>query len=250
MTTAHAAPTNDRRPRTDSAPAERARTAAAKAPSLAEVVASFRGAPHAKLDVGHSRLAYWKFGAGPDVVLVHGWPFHSATFRGLIPELAGSFTCHLIDLPGAGQTESDDDAPISLTGHAETVRRAADVLGLGRYALLAFDSGGAVARHVAAADPRVAGLALGNTEIPGATSPALVLFFAMLRLGGLPLLRLALGNRVLRRSPVSLGGCFSDLRCLEGEFHEFFVEPILRSEAVGRGQMKLGGRSTSRTSPG
>src|SRR5262245_53887289 len=83
--------------------------ARAAAPAIPErdVIAAFRGPPRAFLDVGHSRLAYRRFGQGPDVVLVHGWPLHSATFRRLVPLLADAFTCHLFDLPGAGQTESN-----------------------------------------------------------------------------------------------------------------------------------------------
>src|SRR6185295_1757181 len=99
--------------------------------------AAFRRKPDSWIDVGHSRLAYRRFGRGPDLVFVHGWPIHAATFRGLVPRLADAFTCHLFDLPGAGQTETTADSPIHLGAHADTVRRAIDVLGLDRYALLA-----------------------------------------------------------------------------------------------------------------
>jgi hypothetical protein len=45
----------------------------------ATVSAKLRGAPDRMLDVGHAKLAYYRFGQGPDVVCVHGWPLHAAT---------------------------------------------------------------------------------------------------------------------------------------------------------------------------
>src|SRR6266446_9420553 len=104
--------------------------------------------PHAYLDAGAERLAYWRFGRGPDVVLVHCGPLPSATFRRIVPALAPKLTLHLFDLPGAGQTEARGS--IDLATHAVTVRRAIDALGITRYALVAHDSGGTVARLVAA----------------------------------------------------------------------------------------------------
>src|SRR5262245_65264345 len=84
--------------------------------------------PHEYVAVSHGRLAYWRFGRGPDVVFVHGWPLHSATFRGIVPALARSFTLHLLDLPGTGHSEWD--GPIDLASHAVTLRSAIDALGL------------------------------------------------------------------------------------------------------------------------
>ena len=208
--------------------------------SEADVLAAFRGQPHDWLDVGHSRLAYWRFGQGPDLVFVHGWPLHSATFRKLVPWLSSSFTCHLFDLPGTGQTVSNEGAPVDIHSHATTVRSAIDLLRLERYALLAHDSGGLIARMVAADDERVTALVLGNTEIPDHT-PLLVVLFALLakRRGGSDLLGRMLGVRSLRRSFLAFGGCFDDLDQIEGAFHEFFVEPLISSPERARGQMGL-----------
>lgn len=210
------------------------------APNRAQVLASFRAKAPAFVDVGHSKLAYRKFGHGPDVVFVHGWPLHSATFRDLVPLLADRYTCHLLDLPGTGQSVWDRATPIDLVAHASTIRRATERLGLGRHVLVAHDSGGLIARTVAADDPRVAGLVLGNTEIPGHTPWLVTLFVLATRLpGGKDLLRNLLRSRTLRRSPLGFGGCFSDLRRIEGEFHELFVAPILESDAASAGQMRL-----------
>src|SRR6516164_3031432 len=124
-------------------------------PSAREVLASFRGQPHGFIPAGAHKLAYRKFGRGPDLVFVHGWPLHAATFRAVAPLLGTRFTCHLFDLPGSGQTQSPAGAPVDLASHAIALRAAIDALGLRIYGLVAHDSGGFTARQLAAADPRV-----------------------------------------------------------------------------------------------
>lgn len=195
-----------------------------------QVVASFRGEPHRMLDVVPHRIAYRRFGDGPDVVFVHGWPLTSATFRGLVALLADRFTCHLIDLPGSGQTESPDDAALDFVSQARIVRGVVDRLGLRSYALLAHDSGGLIARLAAADDPRVAALVLGSTEIPGHT-PALIegLLAAAHAPGGAEALREQMQSREVRRSEAAYGGCFADPDFIDGEFHDLQVAPILSS---------------------
>jgi haloalkane dehalogenase len=201
---------------------------------------AFRGAPHRFLDVGHSRLAYWKFGRGPDLVFVHGWPLHAATFRRVLPYFADGFTCHLLDLPGAGQTHSAAGAPIDVVAHAATVRAAVDRLGLRSYALVAQDSGGLIARMVAAGDPRVRGLALGNTEVPSYMPPLITMYALLVKLpGGSRLMRLFLRSRWLRESALAFRGCFRDVASLGGAFHDFFVAPILAGGPRSEAQLQL-----------
>ncbi len=202
----------------------------------AEVTAAFAAGPHGRIDVGHSRLAHWRFGAGPDVVLVHGWPLHGATFRRVIAALAGDFTLHAVDLPGTGMTEWDDRSPTDLPSHVATVRRAVDTLGLSRYALLAHDSGGTIARMVAAGDGRVRGLVLGNTEIPGHDSALLRALVLSARAPGARLTLFGpLRSRRYRRA--LFGACFTDPAYVEGEFRDLFVRPLFRSARVAEGQL-------------
>lgn len=203
-----------------------------------EITAAFMHGPHDRIDVGHSRLAYWRFGSGPDVVLVHGWPLHAATFRGVIARLAGDFTLHAFDLPGAGMTDWDADAPTDVDSHAATVRRAVDALGLSRYAFIAHDSGATIARLVAADDPRVLGIAMGNTEIPGHDSHLLHL---LVRIGRSPAGRLMIFGlmrwRLCRR--IVFGACFTEAAYIEGEFADLFIRPLFTSKRVGEGQLGL-----------
>ena len=70
--------------------------------------------PHSYVDAGTERLAYWRFGRGPDVVLIHGWPLHSATFRRIVPAFAPQLTVHLFDLPGTGFRLSEQGNTVSI----------------------------------------------------------------------------------------------------------------------------------------
>jgi len=199
-----------------------------------DVMATFAAPQFVELPQG--RLAYYRFGQGPDVVLLHGWPVHAATFRHVIPALAARYTLHLFDLPGTGHSTAWS-GPIDLWEHPATVRAAIDRLGLGRFALLAHDSGGAVARMVAADDPRVAALVLAGTEIPH-HAPALVVAYSMLaRIPGLArLVLLGMRSGALRRSALGFGGVFTDPAYADGEFRELFIAPLI---ADPRGQLAL-----------
>jgi len=197
--------------------------------------------PATFLDVGHSELAYRKLGQGPDLVLVHGWPVSSSTWRGMLPALAERFTCHLVDLPGAGFTRWHDRAAIELGAHVETMQRAIERMGLARYALLAHDSGAAVARHLAARDAeRVTGLVMGNTEIPGHHPWQLALYLAAARLpGGSAAFTALLRSRRFRHSGLGFGTCFEDPAFADGAFHELCVRPILEDARHREGTLAL-----------
>jgi pimeloyl-ACP methyl ester carboxylesterase len=196
--------------------------------------------PHDFLDLQHSRLAYWRTGSGPDLFFVHGWPLRAATFRHIAAALADSYTCHLVDLPGTGATVIGPDTPIGLGAHAETVRAAVDKLGLRSYAMVAHDSGGFIARAVAAADKRVSALVLGNTEIPRHTPTLLAIYVMLGRLGlGAAITRRMLASPRLRRSSLVFGDCFRDPAFVDGEFCELFVDPLVQSRAALDGQLRL-----------
>ncbi len=190
------------------------------------------------IDVREGELAYYRVGSGPDLVLVHGWPLHAATFRHLVPLLAGSFTLHMLDLPGTG--ESAWTAPLSLRRSAEALGEALRTLDLPSFALFGHDSGGAMARRVAAEDPRVRALILEDTEIPHDRTPLLAALIAACKLPLADrLYPLALQRRAFRRSMLGFGSCFTDPAYVDSDFGELFVKP-LAERAVARAQMDLG----------
>lgn len=186
----------------------------------------FRSPPERFLPVDGTELAYRRVGSGPDVLFVHGWPVSSATFRRLLPHLADQVTCHLIDLPGAGSSRFDANSRLSIEGHIAAVRRAIDLLELDQVAVVGHDSGGLIARHAVAGDPRVQALGLIDTEQLRLT--ARFRSFLLLRRvpGGGSALGWVAGRPRLRRNRLVLGAAFADRTLLDGEFDEFFLAPL------------------------
>jgi len=196
----------------------------------------FESGPHDWVDVEHGRLAHWVFGEGPDLVFVHGWPLHGATWRRILPRLATDFRCHVIDMPAVGLSEWD--GPMGILEHSETTLQAIEALGLDELGFVAHDSGGSIVRFVAAElGSRVFAIVLGNTEIPGLGLPGLGFAQVMVDLPGSRLaMRASLGVRRIRRK--AFESCFADPAYVDGEFGRLFVEP-LRQPSVLDGHLRF-----------
>jgi pimeloyl-[acyl-carrier protein] methyl ester esterase len=67
-------------------------------------------------------LAVESVGAGPPLVLLHGWAMHSGIWGAVIPRLARRFRVHAVDLPGHGK--SPLAAPFTLDGTVSAVASA------------------------------------------------------------------------------------------------------------------------------
>lgn len=195
--------------------------------SASEAAERFRTPPDRFLDVGAGEVAHRSFGTGPDVLFVHGWPVSGATFRKLLPHLTDKFTCHVIDLPGAGSSRFADTTPVTVDQQIITVRRVIDKLGLDNVALVGHDSGGLIARHAMAGDRRMRALGLIDTEQPAGLSWRFKLFLAARHIPGAGAgFSWIVDRRRLRRNRFVLGGAFADSSLLDGEFDEFFLQPL------------------------
>lgn len=200
----------------------------------------FRRRPQRFLDVGTREVAYRVVGQGPDVLFVHGWPVSAATFRTLLPYLADHVTCHLIDLPGAGSSRYSSETPLTISNHIHAVRRSIDLLGLEDVAVVGHDSGGMIARHAVTGDPRLRALGLIDTELSTGNSWRFRSFLAMRRVPGFGgALGWLAGRPRLRRSRLVLGDAFADASLLDGEFDEFFLQPLHESREHLDAAMRL-----------
>ena len=188
----------------------------------------FLAAPVQYADLGTTRMAYRVFGSGPALVFVHGWPLSGVTFRSLIDGLRHEFTCYVPDLPGAGQTGWDDTVRDLFTDGAARIGALIDTLGLQRFGLIGFDSGGAIARLVAAERPgRVFAMVLTNTETPGHMLPLMTMLQRAARLpGATAIFRGLLRSRAFLRSRFGFAGTLKDLDHLEGDFKEASLQPL------------------------
>lgn len=88
-------------------------------------------------------VAAGRAGAGPDLVLAHGWPWSSFSWHRVIPELAKSFTVHWYDMPGYGQSAKSEDQRTSLDVQGVVFAEMLAHWDLSRPSVVAHDFGGA-----------------------------------------------------------------------------------------------------------
>lgn len=100
-----------------------------------------------KLDETHRTtaglVAAGRAGAGPDLVLAHGWPWSSFSWHRVIPELAKSFTVHWYDMPGYGQSAKSRDQRTSLDVQGGVFAEMLAHWDLSKPSVVAHDFGGA-----------------------------------------------------------------------------------------------------------
>jgi pimeloyl-ACP methyl ester carboxylesterase len=96
---------------------------------------------------GEGDVAWDRLGDGPPVVLVHGTPWSSWTWRRAAAHLAQRFSVYVFDLLGFGASEQRAGQDVSLAAHGRRLAALLDVWQLERPALVAHDIGGAAALH-------------------------------------------------------------------------------------------------------
>lgn len=82
-------------------------------------------------------------GHGPALVLAHGWPWSSFSWRRVLPELTRRFTAYWYDMPGYGQSDKSASQATSLDIQGAVFGEMLDHWGLKRPLVLAHDFGGA-----------------------------------------------------------------------------------------------------------
>jgi pimeloyl-ACP methyl ester carboxylesterase len=121
-------------------------------------------------------VSYLDVGQGRPAVLIHGIVTNSLLWRHVIAAVASERRrCIAVDLPGHGHTPpAAARADVSLTGLAKRVIELCDHLHLGRFDLVANNTGGAVGQIVAAhLSERLSTLTLTNCDTEGNTPPKL-----------------------------------------------------------------------------
>jgi haloalkane dehalogenase len=189
---------------------------------------NFRAAPVNELELAGIPLRYRTFGEGPAVLFLHGWPLSGVTYRHLIDALRPQYRCYVPDLPGAGATPWSSRITETMHGYTNLMRGFVDQLQLDRLAIIGHDSGGGVARLLAAElGSRVTSLVLQNTELPGHIPPMVRLLKLAAASGaaGATLGRMV-KYKQFRRSRLGFGNCFGDRNLIDGEFLEACIQPL------------------------
>lgn len=88
-------------------------------------------------------VAAGRTGAGPALVLAHGWPWSSFSWHRMIPLLARRFRVHWYDMPGYGRSGMDAGQRTSLDVQGRVFAEMLAHWGIERPRVIAHDMGGA-----------------------------------------------------------------------------------------------------------
>src|SRR5205809_7955635 len=121
-------------------------------------------------------------GQGPDVVLLHGNPASTYSWRKVLEPLAARHRVHAIDLPGFGFSDKPADASYDIGWLTTAVLGYLDAERIPRAVFVGNSMGGAVATETAIVEPgRVVALVLlGAAGLPEAETAGPPLSFRML----------------------------------------------------------------------
>ncbi len=168
-----------------------------------------RPEPSGWLSLEESRVAYWTHGSedrsAPFVLFVHGWPLHGGTYKPVVDAMLerghSGFRSAYFDLPAAGLS-SGDASTLGIQPLSRAVAKVATELSRGApIILVGHDSGGSIARYAAdQLGDQVAGMVLGNTEIPKRYT---LMFKALFKLTRIPFAK-AIWSFLLRRRTVQM----------------------------------------------
>ena len=104
------------------------------------------------------RLAYERTGAGPAVLLLHGWPGDRTDYRAVVPLVSPAADVIVPDLRGFGESDKHPAEPARQYNAAAQARSIAGLLGelaLGPVVMAGYDVGSRIAQAVARDRPEL-----------------------------------------------------------------------------------------------
>ena len=122
---------------------------------------------HLTVRANGARFHVARTGAGPPLLLLHGWPEFWLTFEPLMRRLADRHTLLAPDLRGFGDSDKPD-GPFGPDQHAADMLALLDALELARVGVVGHDVGGAAMQSLARMAPqRLSGLFFFDFVYPG-----------------------------------------------------------------------------------
>lgn len=168
---------------------------------------------------GHA-LHYIAAGAGPPVVLVHGFAGSCEAWGGVAADLARDHAVYALDLLGFGRSARPSRADHSLAGHGRRVAAMIAALGLRGVTLAGHSMGGVVAAYAALADAeaRIGRVALLGANFYRRNGPPIPMLPPLPRL-------LAARFYAPAARAASLRRCFADPSLVTPELLERYLAP-------------------------
>lgn len=193
------------------------------------------------IEIDDTHIALRKYGRGPNLCLIHGFPTHGYTWRKILPSLAEHFTCYVVDLPGLGDSKWTATTDFKSEVQADRLLQMLDLLKLKDYSLIAHDSGATVARIMALKEPKkVKKMVLFNTEISNHRPPWIPLYQAIALLPLVPwTIRQMLKSKLFVRSPMGFKEFYSDKSMLNNPINvNPYLQPLIASKEKTAGAFR------------
>lgn len=115
-------------------------------------------------EVDGNRIAYYRTGTGPPLVLVHGITTYSFIWRRLLPDLMNDFDLIAVDLLGCGASDKPTGVDYSIKAQSRIIKKVLEKLGINTFHLVCHDIGGGIGQIMAVDYPEhVKDLVLINT---------------------------------------------------------------------------------------
>lgn len=193
------------------------------------------------VDIQDVSIGLREFGTGHDVFLIHGFPTHGQTWRKLIPRLSSSFRCHVLDLPGLGDSNWSADSRFDSRSQASYIIALIKKMDIETCPLIAHNSGATIARIIALEEPGLIDkLILINTEIPDHRPPWIPFYQAVGLLPLVPdLIRIALKMNWFLKSSMGFREAYSDKSMFDDPNNlDPYIKPIISSKEKTIGAFK------------
>jgi pimeloyl-ACP methyl ester carboxylesterase len=116
------------------------------------------------------RLAYERTGAGPAVLLLHGWPGDRTDYRAVVPLVSQAADVIVPDLRGFGESDkhpADPARQYDAAAQARSITGLIDELALGQVVLAGYDIGSRIAQAVARDRPDLVRALVIAPPLPG-----------------------------------------------------------------------------------
>ncbi len=182
-------------------------------------------------------LAVRSYGKGPDLVFIHGYPTHGYTWRRLLPTLSTTFRCHVIDLPGLGDSHWDTHTDFTFEKQHQRLHLLLEQLVQQGCTLVAHDTGATLARMLAVSQSKkVKGLVIFNTEMPGHRPPWIQTYQRLAKLpGALYGFQLCMRSTWFLRSAMGMREFYANKALLTEEALSPYAKPLATNGEKMRG---------------
>ncbi|MEM8527507.1 MAG: alpha/beta hydrolase [Bacteroidota bacterium] len=182
-----------------------------------------------------------QIGKGKNLVFIHGFPTHGYTWRKIIPELSEYFKCHILDLPGLGDSKWTNKTDFNSKSQARYIIKLLEKIGVDRCSLIAHNSGATIARYIAVKEKeKVENLIILNTEIPNHRPPWIPFYQ---KIGLLPMvptiIRRLLNQRWFIKSSMGFKELYTDKSMLDVNCNILpYINPVISSPTRTIGAFK------------